>query len=260
MDFIVQFKNIIKRYGEFEAVRGLSLEIPRGGIFALLGPNGAGKTTLIKLLMGMLQPTSGELTVGGLSAFADSVAVKELVGYLPDEPVFYDFMRGRDIIRFVGEMHGLDPATIEARSAALAERLSLADAMEEFAENYSRGMKKKLGLICALLHEPALVVLDEPTNGLDPHGTMVLHELMREIAKSDRTVLFSTHLLDQAERLCSRVAVISHGQLAAEGTLAELQNRFGASESLESLFFRLTESAKENTTDDGAANLQGVQS
>ena len=157
-------------------------------------------------------------------------------------------MRGRDIIRFVGEMHGLNPATIESRSAALAERLSLADAMEEFAENYSRGMKKKLGLICALLHEPALVVLDEPTNGLDPHGTMVLHELMREIAKSDRTVFFSTHLLDQAERLCSRVAVISHGQLAAEGTLVELQNRFGASESLESLFFRLTESAAEQTT------------
>ena len=108
----------------------------------------------------------------------------------------------------------------------LAERLSLADAMEEFAENYSRGMKKKLGLICALLHEPALVVLDEPTNGLDPHGTMVLHDLMREIAAAGRTVLFSTHLLDQAERLCSRVAVIHQGQLAATGTLAELQSRF----------------------------------
>jgi ABC-2 type transport system ATP-binding protein len=106
-------------------------------------------------------------------------------------------------------------------------------------------MKKKLGLICALLHEPALVVLDEPTNGLDPHGTMVLHDLMREIAEAGRTVLFSTHLLDQAERLCSRVAVIHHGQLAAEGTLAELQSRFGASQSLESLFFRLTESTTE---------------
>jgi ABC-2 type transport system ATP-binding protein len=259
MDFVVQFKNIVKSYGEFEAVRGLSLDIPTGGVFALLGPNGAGKTTLIKLLMGMLQPTSGELTVGGLSAFADSVAVKELVGYLPDEPVFYDFMRGSDIIRFVGEMHGLDPATIAVRSTALAERLSLTDALEEFAENYSRGMKKKLGLICALLHEPALVVLDEPTNGLDPHGTMVLHELMREIAKSGRTVLFSTHLLDQAERLCNRVAVISHGQLAAEGSLAELQSRFGASENLESLFFRLTESEAEKSAHD-AADLQGAKS
>ena len=247
MSTVVEFKEIVKRYGQFEAVRGVTLSIPAGGIFALLGPNGAGKTTLIKMLMGMLQPTSGELEVGGLCAFENGVEVKRIIGYLPDEPVFYDFMRGREIIRFVGEMHGLDSNTIQARSAALAERLSLADAMEEFAENYSRGMKKKLGLMCALLHEPALIVLDEPTNGLDPHGTMVLHDLMREIAAAGRTVLFSTHLLDQAERLCSRVAVIHHGQLAAEGTLTELQSRFGASASLESLFFRLTEPTIETT-------------
>jgi ABC-2 type transport system ATP-binding protein len=259
MDFIVQFKNIVKCYGDFEAVRGLTLSIPRGGIFALLGPNGAGKTTLIKLLMGMLRPTSGDVLVGGLSAFSDSVEVKRIVGYLPDEPVFYDFMRGRDIIRFVGEMHGLDAPTIESRSAALAERLSLADAMEEFAENYSRGMKKKLGLMCALLHEPDLLVLDEPTNGLDPHGTIVLHELMRGIAKAGRTVLFSTHLLDQAERLCTQVAVVSHGQLAAEGTLAELQNKFGTSESLESLFFRLTEASADQTPEAQHSALQGAQ-
>jgi ABC-2 type transport system ATP-binding protein len=241
MCFVVQFKNIVKRYGQFEAVGGVTLDIPTGGIFAMLGPNGAGKTTLIKMLMGMLQPTSGELTVGGLCASTNSVETKRIIGYLPDEPVFYDFMRGRDILRFVGELHGLDRTTIESRSSSLAERLSLADALDEFAENYSRGMKKKLGLMCALLHEPKLVVLDEPTNGLDPHGTVVLHEIMREVAAAGCTVLFSTHLLDQAERLCSRVAVIHHGQLAAEGTLAELQSRFGASASLESLFFRLTQ-------------------
>lgn len=247
MSFIVQFKDLVKSYGEFVAVRGVTLDIPAGGIFALLGPNGAGKTTLIKMLMGMLQPTSGELTVGGFDAFLSGVEVKQIVGYLPDEPVFYDFMRGRDIIRFVGEMHGLDRTVIDLRSGELAERLSLSDAMDEFAENYSRGMKKKLGLMCALLHEPSLVVLDEPTNGLDPHGTMVLHDLMREIAEAGRTVLFSTHLLDQAERLCSRVAVIHHGELAAEGTLTELQSRFGSSGSLESLFFRLTEPTTETS-------------
>jgi ABC-2 type transport system ATP-binding protein len=243
MQSIVQFHNVTKQYGEFTAVRGLTLDIPAGGIFALLGPNGAGKTTLIKLLMGMLQATSGELTVGGLNAFRESVKVKKLVGYLPDEPVFYDFLRGREILRFVGEMHGLDRKTIEQRSAPLAERLHLADALEEFAENYSRGMKKKLGLMCALLHEPDLVLLDEPTNGLDPHGTLVLHELMREIAAAGRTVMFSTHLLDQAGRLCSRVAVINRGELAAEGTISDLQHRFGADASLETLFFRLTEPA-----------------
>jgi ABC-2 type transport system ATP-binding protein len=241
---IVQILNLVKRYGGFTAVNSLSLDIPSACIYALLGPNGAGKTTTIKLLMGMLQPTSGELRVRGLDAFRDSVEVKAHVGYLPDEPVFYDFMRGGEIIRFAGEMHGLDLKTIRQRSAALAERLQLTDALGEFAENYSRGMKKKLGLICALLHQPDLLVLDEPTNGLDPYATQVLHALMREVADSGKTVLFSTHLLDQAERLCDRVAVVRRGQLAAEGTLADLRNRFGADASLEELFFRLTESSQ----------------
>ncbi len=258
MQPIVRILDISKRYGEFTAVDGLTLDIPAGGIFALLGPNGAGKTTLMKMLMGMLQPTRGDLTVGGLSAFRDSVEVKRIVGYLPDEPVFYDYMRGREIIRFVGEMHGLHPLLIEGRSADLAERLLLTDALDEFAENYSRGMKKKLGLICAMLHEPELLVLDEPTNGLDPHGTLVLHELMREVAFSGRTVLFSTHLLDQAQRLCNRIAVVHHGKLAAEGTLSDLQSRFGTSESLESLFFRLTESATDSAVD--CSGKEGVLS
>ena len=237
---IVQIRDIVKRYGNFTAVDEVTFDIPAGGIFALLGPNGAGKTTLMKMLMGMLRATSGTLTVGGRCAFRESVEVKRIVGYLPDEPIFYDFMRGREIIRFVGEMHGLDRKTIDQRSTVLAERLLLKDDLEEFAENYSRGMKKKLGLICALLHDPALVVLDEPTNGLDPHGTLVLHDLMRETAQAERTVLFSTHLLDQAERLCTRVAVVNRGRLAAEGTLDELRNRFGANDDLEALFFRLT--------------------
>ena len=152
---ILQVRSLTKRYGDHVALDSLSLSIDPGCIFALLGPNGAGKTTLIKLLMGMLQPTAGEVRVGGMDAFSDSVAVKAIVGYLPDEPVFYDFLRGREIIRFAGEMHGLDHRTIDARGRELAERLNLTDALEEFADNYSRGMKKKLGLICALLHEPS---------------------------------------------------------------------------------------------------------
>ena len=181
------------------------------------------------------------MRVDGLDAFADSVAVKEHVGYLPDEPAFYDFMRGSEIIRFAGEMHGLPRSVIQERGSKLAERLHLADALGEFAENYSRGMKKKLGLICALLHEPELLILDEPTNGLDPQGTLELHGLMRESLALGRTVIFSTHLLDQAEKLCDRVAVVNHGKIAAEGTLAELRQRFGVDSSLEALFFKLTE-------------------
>ncbi|HET6326872.1 MAG TPA: ABC transporter ATP-binding protein [Planctomycetaceae bacterium] len=241
MQPLVEITGLVKRYGDFTAVDSLTLSIPRGCIFALLGPNGAGKTTTIKLLMGMLQATAGTLRVDGLDAFTDSVAVKEHVGYLPDEPAFYDFMRGSEIIRFAGEMHGIPRNVIQERGTKLAERLHLADALGEFAENYSRGMKKKLGLICALLHEPELLILDEPTNGLDPQGTLELHGLMRESLALGRTVIFSTHLLDQAEKLCDRVAVVNHGKIAAEGTLAELRQRFGVDSSLEALFFKLTE-------------------
>ncbi|HEV8003668.1 MAG TPA: ABC transporter ATP-binding protein [Planctomycetaceae bacterium] len=243
MQPLVEISGLVKRYGDFTAVNSLTLTIPRGCIFALLGPNGAGKTTTIKLMMGMLQATSGTLRIDGLDAFADSVAVKEHVGYLPDEPAFYDFMRGSEIIRFAGEMHGLPRSVIQERGSQLAERLHLADALGEFAENYSRGMKKKLGLICALLHQPDLLILDEPTNGLDPQGTVELHGLMRESVARGNTVIFSTHLLDQAEKLSDRVAVVNHGSIAAEGSLAELRQRFGADSSLEALFFKLTEAA-----------------
>lgn len=239
---LVSIRALVKRFGSFVAVGGLSLDIPSGCLFALLGPNGAGKTTTIKLLMGLLKPTEGTVQVCGLDAFEDSVKVKAQVGYLPDEPVFYDFMRGREIVRFCGEMRGLPGALIEERGKALAERLQLTDALEEFAENYSRGMKKKLGLICAMLHEPSLLILDEPTNGLDPHSTVVLHALMKETVAAGRTVFFSTHLLDQAERLCDRVAIVRGGCIAAEGTLEELRSSFGQGQSLEQMFFELTES------------------
>lgn len=255
----VEIRNVGKRYGDFAAVDALTLTIPSKCLFALLGPNGAGKTTTIKLLMGMLQPTTGTLRVCGLDAFRDGVAAKARIGYLPDEPTFYDFLRGRELIRFAGEMRGMPRNVIEERSGRLAERLQLADALDEFAENYSRGMKKKLGLICALMHEPDLVILDEPTNGLDPHGTQVLHALMQETVDSGRTVLFSTHLLEQAERLCDRVAVMNRGRLAAEGTLDDLRSRFGAGASLETLFFELTESARTGTADPGTSVKEPVR-
>jgi ABC-2 type transport system ATP-binding protein len=250
---VVEITDVVKRFGSFTAVDSVSLTIPPQCLFALLGPNGAGKTTTIKLLMGMLQPSAGSLKICGLDTFRDGVSARAHVGYLPDEPVFYDFLRGREIIRFAGEMHGLSRQTSDERSAVRAARLQLTDALGEFAENYSRGMKKKLGLICALLHEPDLAILDEPTNGLDPHGTQVLHTLMREAVAAGRTVLFSTHLLEQAERLCDRVAVMNRGQVAAEGTLDDLRGQFGAGASLETVFFELTDGAKQEPAPSGEA-------
>ena len=236
---LVEIRGLTKTYGTFEAVRNLNLSVPRAQIFALLGPNGAGKTTTIRMLMGILAPTAGSARIDGLDCFRDRVEVKRRVGYLPDEPVFYDYLRGSELIRFSGEMHGLGRDEIERRSQPLVEQLGLGDALQEFAANYSRGMKKKLALTCAMLHDPALLILDEPTNGLDPFATRELHGIIRAKAAEGRTIFFSTHLLDQAEKLCTQIAIMSRGRLAACGTLAELRTRLSTDSSLEEIFFSL---------------------
>jgi ABC-2 type transport system ATP-binding protein len=244
---LVEIDNLSKRYGDFEAVSQFSLKVGAGELFALLGPNGAGKTTTIRMLMGILQPSTGSARIRGLDCFADRVEVMRLVGYLPDEPVFYDYLRGGEIIRFIGEMHGFSKSEIASRTDGLLQRLDLADAVNEFAVNYSKGMKKKLALICAMLHDPALLILDEPTNGLDPFATRTLHEIMREKVASGCTVFFSTHLLDQAERLCSRMAIIHRGRLAAVGSLGDLRANLPPQSTLEEVFFALTGDSESST-------------
>jgi ABC-2 type transport system ATP-binding protein len=237
---LVDTDSLGKRYGDFQAVADLTLRVDRGVLFALLGPNGAGKTTTIRMLMGILQPSAGSARIGGLDCFADRVEVKRRIGYLPDEPTFYDYLRGREILRFVGQMHGLSKQQITDRSRPLLERLELADATEEYAVNYSRGMKKKLALIGALLHDPALLILDEPTSGLDPDGIRTLHELMREKAAEGKTVFYSTHQLDQAEKVCHLVGILCDGRLAAAGTLDELREQSERGGSLEEIYFKIT--------------------
>ncbi len=236
---LVEIQGLTKIYGTFEAVKDLNLSVSSAQIFALLGPNGAGKTTTIRMLMGILAPSGGWARIDGLDCFRDRVAVKRRVGYLPDEPVFYDCLRGSEIVRFSGEMHGLSRREIENRTRPILDQLELNDAMEEFAANYSRGMKKKLALTCAMLHDPALLILDEPTNGLDPFATRALHQIIRAKAAEGRTIFFSTHLLDQAEKLCTQIAILARGVMVAHGTLAELRARLSTDSSLEEIFFSL---------------------
>ncbi len=246
---ILRLDHLSKRYGDFEAVADVTLEIRRGEIFAFLGPNGAGKTTTIRMLMGILQSTGGTASIGGFDCFRERVEVMRRVGYLPDEPIFYDYLRGSEIVRFVGEMHDLPRAQIHSRSTKLIARLGLGDAMEEFAVNYSKGMKKKLALVCALLDEPDVLILDEPTNGLDPASTRTLHVILRERVEAGATVFFSTHLLDQAEKLCHRVGIIYKGRLTAVGSLEELRSSLAEGGSLEEIFFAVT--SEEQLPDDG---------
>lgn len=239
---MLELRGLGKTYGDFRAVDGLNLSIRSGEMFAFLGPNGAGKTTTIRMLMGILVPTEGEILIGGLDALQDRVGANRLIGYLPDSPIFYDFLKGREILQFAGEMHGLSASEARAEAKRLLHELGLDDAAEEFAANYSMGMKKKLGLACALIHRPKLLILDEPTNALDPRASREVQDQLTKFAAEGGTVFLSTHLLDMAQRLCHRVAVINHGRLAAIGTIDEIRAT-AASEggNLEELFLKLTE-------------------
>jgi ABC-2 type transport system ATP-binding protein len=248
---IVETRGLAKIFGDFAAVSDLDLEVRRGEIFAFLGPNGAGKTTTIRMLMGILQPSAGTAFIDGSDCFRERAGVKRLVGYLPDDPVFYEYLRGREIIQFAGEMHGLARDEIEARAAPLVERFELDDALGEYAVNYSRGMKKKLGMVLALLHEPALLILDEPTNGLDPLASRILHELILAKAAEGRSVFFSTHLLDQAEKLCDRAGILYKGRMVACGRLDELRANLAEGGSLEEVFFAVTMGEGTGMTDEG---------
>lgn len=241
----ILIRGLTKRYGDFEAVTGLDLEVSAGEVFAFLGPNGAGKTTTIRMLMGILQPSAGTAAVEGHDCFRDRVEVKRIVGYLPDDPVFYDYLKGGEILRFVAEMHGLEGDEATRRIGAMVERLDLADAIEDYAVNYSRGMKKKLALACALLHRPRVLILDEPTSGLDPRATRTMHDLMRERAEAGDTIFYSTHLLDHAERMSHRAGIVFKGRLAAVGTLSDLRSSLAAGGSLEEVFFAVTRGAED---------------
>jgi len=252
---VIVLDGLGKAYGGFLAVRDLSLTIQRGEVFGFLGPNGAGKTTTIRMLMGILVPTAGRATIDGLDCHADRTEVKRKVGYLPDAPIFYDFLRGREILEFVGEMHGLPRPDAAARAAQLIVEFGLAEAGEEFAVNYSMGMKKRLGLACALIHDPPVLILDEPTNGLDPRASREVQQRLRASAAQGRTILLSTHLLDMAEKLCTRVGIIHKGALVAVGTLPELKARLSAGGSIEEVFLKVTGSEDDRVETD-AQELQ----
>src|SRR5215467_13329145 len=236
---LVQIDRVRKSFGGKIALRDVSFSVPSGQICGLLGPNGAGKTTLFRLLMGILKATTGKLSIAGLDAFEDRVEVKRLIGFLPDEPVFYSYLSGYEVLELSAAMHGLDVPAAMNRISSITSKLRLTQDINNYAEDYSRGMKKKLGLLLALLHEPKLLVLDEPTNGLDVESTHLFYDLIFETASQGTTVLFSTHLMDHVTKLCSHAVIINEGTLVAKGSLDELRSKFGEA-SLEDVFLKLT--------------------
>ena len=241
---MIEFQGLSKVYGGFNAVKPLTLSVRRGEVFGFLGPNGAGKTTTIRMMMGILVPSGGKVLIDGLDCHAEATEVKRRVGYLPDTPIFYDYLRGREILQFVAEMHGYPRAEATERGARLLAEFGLEEAGEDYAVNYSLGMKKRLGLACALIHDPSVLILDEPINGLDPRASRDVQERLLAASARGVTIFVSTHLLDMAEKLCDRVGIIHHGQLVATGTLDQLRADASASGSLEDVFLKITGDAE----------------
>jgi ABC-type multidrug transport system ATPase subunit len=236
----ISLSRITRRFGSFTAVDSFDLRVTPGEIVGLLGPNGAGKTTTVKMLMGMLRPTGGEMSVLGMDCFDDRVDVQRRVGYLPDDPTFQTHLRGIELLEFVGKVRGISAQTLQQGIEELGGNLGLTDDLGEFAANYSKGMKKKLAFMLALLHDPEVLIMDEPTNGLDPVATRSFLEMVRARAERGTSILYSTHLLDQAEKLCDRCEIMHQGRNVAGGSVAELKSQAGGVASLEDVFFAVT--------------------
>ena len=239
---MIQTVNLTRYYGSLAAVQDLNLTVEQGELFGFLGPNGAGKTTTIRMIVGLLRPTSGTVSVAGHDVQQESLAVKRAVGYLAQTPVLYDRLTGREFLRFVGGLYGLSDAEIDSRAEALLTLLELTGKADQVIESYSGGMRHKIGLCGALLHEPPVLVLDEPLAGLDPYSARRVKDLLRDLCRQGGTVFLSTHVLEIAERVCDRVGILDHGRLVAVGTMEALraQAQSAAETTLEDLFLQLT--------------------
>ena len=236
---LVRVEQLTKRYGAFAAVDAISFDVRAGEIFGFLGPNGAGKTTTIKMLTGLVRPTSGTATICGFDIASRPLDAKRIIGYVPDEPNLYGKLTAYEFLRFVADMYGVDPLRSGSRIEELLDLFELGDAGANLIEGYSHGMKQKVALCAALLHDPEVYFLDEPTVGLDPKSARILKDIVRQATRAGNAVFMSTHIMEIAQSLCDRVAIIDRGRIAAVGTPADLSALQGLA-TLEDTFLHLT--------------------
>jgi len=236
---LIEFIGVTKSYGDKRAVDDLSLEVRDGEIFGFIGPNGAGKTTTIKMMVGMLRPDAGTVRVNGVDVQTEPIRAKLGMAYVPDTPDVYERLTGLQFVNFIADAYQVPQDRRRVRIEQLAGALELTDALGDVIESYSHGMRQKIVLIAALVHDPKVWVLDEPLVGLDPMAAFALKGMMREHAQAGATVFFSTHILEVAEKLCDRVGVIIDGKLVACGTLDELRTTAGST--LESIFLEMVD-------------------
>ena len=244
---MISVQNVTKTYanGKVKAVDTLNLSVRRGEIFGFIGPNGAGKTTTIKMITGILQPTEGQISIGGLALRDNPVEAKRLIGYVSDNHETFDRLTGQEYLDFIADVYGVDSASRRANAEKYLKMFGIADAVGELIKSYSHGMKQKIMLTGALLHQPPLWILDEPMVGLDPKSALQLKEEMRRHCDRGNTVFFSTHVLEVAERVCDRIGIIYKGKLIAVGTLDELRSGSKGDATLEDIFFQITEGSEE---------------
>jgi len=242
----IQVDHLSKRYGEKIAVKDVSFEVNRGEVFGFLGPNGAGKTTTIKIMVGLLKPSSGGVRVAGYDIVTQPIQAKAASGYVPDTPNLYAKLTGRELLSFVGELYNLEHDQVGRRTDELLRMFDLTEAADNTIDSYSHGMQQKMALAAALMHDPKVLVLDEPTVGLDPKSARLIKDILRQMAERGAAVFLSTHILEIAERMCDRIGIINQGELIAVGTMEELRRLGQTGEtSLEDIFLSLTGGAEE---------------
>lgn len=238
---MIETINLTKKYGEFVAVNHLNLHVKTGGIYGFLGPNGAGKTTTIRMLTGLLRPTSGKVLIDGIDMAENPIKAKARIGLIPDTPSVYPKLTGNEFLDFVAAIYEIPSRESRRKIKEILGMLDLLHKANELIETYSHGMKQKIVIAAALLHDPSVLILDEPTVGLDPKSAKLIKDLLKAFAYKGKTVFMSTHILEIAERMCDRVGIIDYGELIAEGTIEELRKKVGEGEgSLEDLFLKLT--------------------
>jgi ABC-2 type transport system ATP-binding protein len=239
---MIRIINLRKQYGRLAAVENLNLEVAPGEIFGFLGPNGAGKTTTIRVMMGILRPSSGRVILGGHDVEQEPQQAKAIAGFIPDRPFIYEKLSGKEFLTFIAKLHRMESVRLRRRIDELLEYFELASWQDELVEGFSHGMKQRLVLCAALVHEPRILVVDEPMVGLDPKGARTIKDLFRSLAKSGTTVFLSTHSISVAEEVCHRIGIIQRGHLIASGSMADIYRLTrGHDSNLEDVFLELTQ-------------------
>jgi len=247
---MIRLTQLTKKYGTFTAVNAIDLHVRAGELFGFLGPNGAGKTTSLRMIAGILKPTSGRVEIAGIDIARDPIAAKARLGFIPDRPFIYEKLTGAEFLRFVAGLYGQAGLEVERRGRELLALFDLEEWRDELVESYSHGMRQKLIVSAAFVHRPDVIVVDEPHVGLDPKSIKILRDLFKEYVRRGKTIMMSTHTLEAAESICDRIAIVTSGRIATCGTMDELRAGARPGSGLEEIFLRLTgEHAARNAVD-----------